>query len=315
MNGLPEGVAERVHLAPHTSLRVGGPAHFFARARSSLDVAPLLRWAARSGIPARVVGGGSNLLVADAGADGLVIKAATTHFEVVERDGSPVLVADAGVRFASVARRLSKQGYGGLEWAANVPGSVGGAVVNNAGAFGGDTASHVLAVAIVDASGVERRLSGDDMGYGYRTSVLKRRELPGPVGVLQVELRLERMDARESQRILAELQARRTLSQPRQLSAGSVFANPAGDYSGRLIEATGLKGLRIGGAQVSTQHANFIVNIGKATARDVFNLVTTMQQRVLAETGVWLQPEIELFGRWSDEELALVTQDVTKAEQ
>lgn len=301
--GLPEGLVQGEPLARHTSLKVGGAADYFARAGTAADLARWLRWAAEHEIPARVVGGGSNLLVADAGVDGLMVKPVGTRAEVVEQDGQPVLLADAGVTFASVARRLSKQGYGGLEWATNVPGTVGGAVVNNAGAFGGDTASALVAASVVDPEGRTRPMLPAELGYAYRTSVLKRREL-GLVAVASVELRLVRSNPEASQALVSSFTRQRTLTQPRILSAGSVFANPEGTYSGKLIEEAGLKGTRVGGAQISEQHANFIVNPGGATAADVYALMCLAQRTVYERTGTWLRPEIELFGRWTDAERA-----------
>lgn len=297
----PMAVRTGEPLGRHTSLKVGGPAEYFAEARGAAELAELLGWAEDRALPARVIGGGSNLLVADRGAGGLVVKSAGTAGRVIERDGQPVLLADAGATLANVARRLSKQGYGGLEWATNVPGTIGGAVVNNAGAFGGDTASHLLAATVVNAAGTVRRLAPADLDYGYRTSRLKRREL-GVLAVVEAELRLARSAPAASQARVAEFQRQRTSSQPRQLSAGSVFANPPGDFSARLIQEAGLKGTRIGGAEISTQHANFIVNVGQATAADVYALVRLAQQQVYQRFGTWLRPEIELFGRWTDTE-------------
>jgi UDP-N-acetylmuramate dehydrogenase len=288
-----------VSLAPHTSLRVGGPADFFLLAKSGQELARGLRWARERQLAVRVIGGGSNLLVAEAGVDGLVIKAAYARAEVEERDGEPVLVAEGGANLANQARRLAKQGLSGLEWAANVPGTVGGGVVNNAGAFGGDTASCLRGVTLVDA---EKRfwLSVDELQYAYRTSVLKRREL-GEVAVETVELRLKRTAAEQADGLVKQFNAERMRSQPRILSAGSVFANPPGTFSGKLIEEAGLKGVRVGGASISEQHANFIVNPGGATAHDVYALMRQGQHVVYQRTGVWLHPEIELFGRWSAE--------------
>jgi UDP-N-acetylmuramate dehydrogenase len=311
VSGLPAGVREKERLARHTSLKVGGPADYFAEARTIDELTALLRWADESGIPRRVIGGGSNLLVADAGVEGLVVKVASSWSEVAERNGQPVLVADAGVTLANVARKVSKQGFGGLEWAANVPGSVGGAAVNNAGAFGSDTASRVISVTMVDARGTNQRLEPADLHFGYRTSVLKRREL-GDVAVMRVELRLDHSTPEASQALVALYQAQRTASQPRQLSAGSVFANPEGRFSGQLIEQAGLKGASVGGAQISTRHANFIVNLGGATATDVFRLMRCAQDVVFERSSIWLQSEIELLGRWSDEEREALFGPVTR---
>jgi UDP-N-acetylmuramate dehydrogenase len=290
-----------VRLAAYTSLRVGGPADWFVLARSAQELASALRFAREHGLPIRVIGGGSNLLVADEGVDGLVVKAAFARATVQDRGGRPVLVAEAGANLANQARRLAKQDLGGLEWAANVPGTVGGAAVNNAGAFGGDTATCLEAVTVVDAEGRHLRFGPGELGYAYRASVLKRREL-GDVAVESVELKLTRCDSGTADARVKEFNAQRMRSQPRILSAGSVFANPEGTYSGKLIEEAGMKGTFLGGAQISEQHANFIVNPGDATARDVYALMRRAQDLVFERTRIWLRPEIELVGRWSEEE-------------
>jgi UDP-N-acetylmuramate dehydrogenase len=290
-----------VSLAPHTSLRVGGSAEWFVLARSAQDVAEGLCWAADHGVVARVIGGGSNLLVADAGVDGLVIKIGFGRSVVEARAGEPVLMAEAGANLANQARRLAKQDLGGLEWAANVPGTVGGAAVNNAGAFGGDTAACLVAVTLIDARGMRQKLTARDLSYAYRTSLLKRREL-GDVAVELVELRLHQCASGEAAARVNEFNAQRMRSQPRILSAGSVFANPQGSYSGKLIEEAGLKGVSAGGAQISEQHANFIVNPGGATARDVYALMRRAQDAVFERTTIWLRAEIELLGRWTEPE-------------
>jgi UDP-N-acetylmuramate dehydrogenase len=294
---------QSVILAPHTSLRVGGAADWFVLATSGRELAEALCWGADRGLDVRVIGGGSNLLVADAGVDGLVIKVGFGRTAVEQRDGLPVLVAEAGANLANQARRLAKQDLAGLEWAANVPGTMGGAAVNNAGAFGGDTATCLLAVRVVDANGRRTRLSPDELGYAYRTSVLKRREM-GTLAVENVELRLAPCAPGEAQARVKDFNAQRMRSQPRILSAGSVFANPQGAYSGKLIEEAGLKGFSSGGAQISEQHANFIVNPGGATARDVYALMRRAQDAVFERNAIWLHAEIELLGRWSESERA-----------
>jgi UDP-N-acetylmuramate dehydrogenase len=292
-----------VSLGPYTSLHVGGSADYFAMARSATEAAEGLAWAQDQDLPVRVIGGGSNLLVAESGVEGLVIKAAYAQASVAVRHGEPVLIADAGVTFANQARRLAKQGFGGLEWAANVPGTVGGAVVNNAGAFGGDTASCLIEAWMVDANGREMRVGRDELEYAYRTSALKRQQL-GVVAVGRAVIRLTQSSPVVADARVKELNAQRMRTQPRILSAGSVFANPEGTFSGQLIEEAGLKGTWAGGAQISEQHANFIVNPGSATARDVYTLMRQAQDVVCEQTGIWLRPEIELFGRWTVEERA-----------
>lgn len=298
-----------VLLGPYTSLRVGGAADAFVLARSGLELAQALRWAQDARVSVRVIGGGSNLLVADGGFDGLIVKAAGTATRVSDES----VWAEAGVMLANLARRLAKRGYAGLEWAANVPGTVGGAAVNNAGAFGGDTAGCLLSLTVVDAEGRRECLATHDLGYAYRTSVLKRGELQH-MAVESVALRLQTGIPGEPERKVREFNALRMQSQPRVLSAGSVFANPPADFAGRLIEAAGLKGAGIGGAQVSEQHANFIVNPGGATANDVYLLMRLCQTRVFEQFGVWLRPEIELLGRWTPEQrAALVHPDAVHA--
>lgn len=296
-------VERNVSLAPHTSLRVGGPAEWFLLAHTAHDLAEGLSWAREYGRPLRVIGGGSNLLVADAGVEGLIIKAAFARTEVTHDALGPKLVAEAGANLANLARRLAKQDLGGLEWAANVPGTVGGAAVNNAGAFGGDTASCLVAATLVDTSGRRTRVGPDELQYAYRASVLKRREL-GDVAVETVELRLHECTPGEADARVKAFNAERMRSQPRILSAGSVFANPPGTFSGKLIEEAGLKGMSVGGAQVSEQHANFIVNPGGATARDVYALMRRAQDLVFERTAIWLHAEIELLGRWTPDDRA-----------
>jgi UDP-N-acetylmuramate dehydrogenase len=288
----------QISLAPHTSLRVGGVADHFVLARSAGDVSEGFRWARDHGLDVRVIGGGSNLLVADAGVEGLIIKAAYNRTSV---EPGPIFVAEAGANLANQARRLAKQGLGGLEWAANVPGTVGGAVVNNAGAFGGDTASCLVWVTLIDATGQRTRMTADELRYAYRTSLLKRREL-GHVAVEKAALRVREVPDGAADALVKEFNATRMRTQPRILSAGSVFANPEGTFSGKLIEEAGLKGTWAGGAQISEQHANFIVNPGRGTARDVYTLMRQAQDLVFARTGIWLRPEIELIGRWAPDE-------------
>jgi UDP-N-acetylmuramate dehydrogenase len=184
-----------------------------------------------------------------------------------------------------------------------VPGTVGGATVNNAGAFGGSMADNLLDVVLIGPDGRERTVSHADLAYDYRTSSLKRGEF-GPTIVKSARLRVHRDDPKLALARIHEQQARRTASQPRQLSAGSIFANPPGDHSGRLIEAVGLKGARIGGAEISAQHANFIVNSGNATSRDVLQLMRQAQEAVWQQFGIWLHPEVQLVGRWDPDEVA-----------
>ncbi len=296
-------VGER--LAPHTSYRIGGPADLFLPATRTEQVVEALRAAHALGVPCRVIGGASNLLVADEGIAGLVVKQLvnSTCYAVDPADPTRVtLIASAGCQLASVARQSARRGLAGLVWASNVPGTVGAAVVNNAGAFGGSMAEVLERTLLVDATGQTVYLGPDDLAMAYRTTRLKRRELD--LVVLEAELRLQPGDAPTLEAEMRQVRERRQRTQPAGFSAGSMFANPPGDAAGRLIEAAGLKGARVGGAVVSPLHANFIVNERGASARDVYALMRRVQDAVYAQTGVWLVPEVQLVGRWRPEELA-----------
>ena len=301
-------VAEAVPLAPRTSLRVGGPARYYIESADPSALAPELAAAAAANLPILVLGGGSNLLVADAGFDGLAIRYTADDVAVTPTGRATAEVAaSAGLAFANLARRLAREGWGGLEWASNVPGTIGGAAVNNAGAFGKSMADDLVGLELLTPDGRARELTSAELSYAYRTSVLKRGEL-GPILVTRVRCAVYRADPDAALERIAELQRLRSETQPRQLSAGSVFANPPGDFAGRLIEVAGLKGTRVGGAEISGRHANFIVNLGRAgrggaTAEDVYALMRLAQDAVWERTGVWLRPEIQPVGAWRSEQL------------
>jgi UDP-N-acetylmuramate dehydrogenase len=295
---LPLDVAEQVPLGRFTSLRVGGPARQFFTSDDVRALARLLDAAVQDDSQILVLGGGTNLLFADEGFDGVVVRYTATGHRIETEPGDRLAIrAAAGVNLSNLARRLASEGLGGLEWAASVPGTVGGAVVNNAGAFGGCVADHLVDAEVVGPDGAVRTLAAAELGYAYRTSVLKRGEL-GPVVVRSARLSVHREEAEIAKGRILTFQNQRTASQPRQLSAGSIFANPPGDYAGRLIETAGLKGERRGGAEISAQHANFIVNTGSASATDVVTLIRLMQDEVWARFGVWLRTEVQLVGRW-----------------
>jgi UDP-N-acetylmuramate dehydrogenase len=278
---------------------VGGPADWYSEPRDVDAIRADIDFAAVRSIPVKVIGGGSNLLIADDGVEGLVIRPLVQEQSLDVTGGDAAVRVGAGASLGALARSLARQGWSGLEWAATVPGCVGGAVVNNAGAFGSSVSECLLAVTLLLQAGQIRRLETAELKYAYRTSLLKRGELPGAV-VLDAIFQLRRSNPAEAQRTIKQLQAQRTATQPRTLSAGSVFANPPGDYAGRLLEAAGAKGMRSGAAEISRQHANFIVNHGGASARDVFELMVAARGLVAEKFGVVLEPEIELAGRWSE---------------
>lgn len=302
----PSLVARDVALARHTSLRVGGPARYLVVSEDPSLLGAALAAAERAGLAVLALGGGSNLLVAEGGFDGLVVKYSSDRYAVAESgDQGGVVTAAAGLAIANLARRLGRAGWAGLEWASNVPGTIGGAAVNNAGAFGGCMANYLVGLELIDAAGRPRELANADLAYAYRSSCLKRGEL-GTVLVTAVRCRVRRDAPATTLARIAEYQRLRTASQPRQLSAGSVFANPADDFAGRLIEAAGLKGQRVGGAEISAHHANFIVNLGGATSMDVYTLVRLMQDTVWQRSRIWLRPEIQMVGSWGSVQLGAV---------
>ncbi len=281
---------ENEPLAHHTSWRVGGPARRFYRPADAADLAAFLRGLDPKE-PLLWLGLGSNLLVADSGFDGTVIhtQGALSAMRVTN-DGR--LDAEAGVTCAQAARLAARHGLVGVEFLAGIPGTVGGALAMNAGAWGGEIWSFVARVRTIDRYGQERERQVDDFAIGYR-------EVRGPAGewYLAAELGLAAGDTAAAQARIRELLAVRARHQPIGLpSCGSVFRNPAGDHAARLIEAAGLKGRRIGGAEVSPKHANFIINTGTATARDIRRLISLVQAEVERTAGVRLVLEVHQVG-------------------
>ena len=276
-------------MSGHCSWRVGGPARRLYRPADAADLVAFLR-GLPDDEPLLWVGLGSNLLVRDGGFRGTVL---LTQGRLTTLERTPAgLRAEAGVTCAKVAREAARAGCGGLEFCAGIPGTVGGALAMNAGAFGGETWRHVVRLETVDRHGVLRTRTPADYTVGYR-------EVAGPAGewFLAAWLRLEAGDGAAAQQRIRELLARRAESQPtREPSGGSTFRNPPGDHAARLIEAAGLKGLCVGGACVSDKHANFIVNRGAATAADIEQLIHDVQARVAAYSGVHLEPEVHIVG-------------------
>ena len=277
-------------LARHTSWHVGGPADIFFNPRDRTDLAAFLRALAPE-VPIHWIGLGSNLLVRDGGIKGVVI---STHgaLEALDRLNETTVRAEAGVACARIARQCIKWGLGPAEFFAGIPGTLGGALAMNAGAFGGETWRHVIAVGTIDRHGRTRRRTASEYQVGYR-------EVTAPASeewFVEASLSFEhRPGAHQSE--VRELLERRRASQPiGEWSCGSVFTNPPGDHAARLIEAAGLKGFRIGGASVSEKHANFIINHGEASAAEIERLIGHVRDTVERVHGVRLQPEVRIVG-------------------
>lgn len=278
-------------LAKYTTWRIGGPADVLVIPSNQDELSELMTVLHEHHIPWTQLGRGSNLLVADKGIRGVVIKLGEGFdYATFEEDR---IIAGGAHSVVKLCVLAAKRGLSGLEFAGGIPGSVGGAVYMNAGAHGSDTSKILQSARIVLHDGQIVTYSVEDMQYAYRHSILQ--EQPGIVVEASFQMKIGDRDT-----IMAEMNKhkdRRRITQPlQQPSAGSVFRNPPGDYSARLIESAGLKGYRIGGAEISTQHANFIVNVGQSTADDVLTLISHVQQEVLKQFGVQLQPEVYLMG-------------------
>lgn len=282
-------------LARFTAARLGGPADVLVLAHSQAALASAARWANASGLRWIILGGGANVLVSDLGYRGLVIINESKQITIDKDTGK--VVADSGVTLTPLARRCMNQGLKGLEWAVSVPGSLGGAVVNNAGAHGSDIAHHLQYATVLDLqdSGLPTVWPLEKFEYDYRHSVLKGQRQRYIVLEATLQLQTGYAPAELSQ-MADEFVAYRKRTQPPGASLGSMFKNPPGDYAGRLIEAAGLKGHRIGGVQISPVHANFFTNVEQASASDYTQLIDYARQQVLEKTGVQLELEIERIG-------------------
>lgn len=300
-----------VALASFTTMKVGGPADYFVTITTTDQLLKLIRWARSVQLPYFLLGGGSNILISDRGIRGLVIENRCRQVRIDEapccifpQDDRPYLMAESGAAMAGVARTSIRGGLTGLEWAVSVPGTIGGAVVGNAGAHGGEVKDTLEYAMLIDSNGDIQEYTVADFDYAYRDSRLKRlKPLVAdfkPV-VLSANFRLARGDATSSAAQAEQYLQHRRRTQPVAPSLGSTFVNPPGDYAGRLIEAAGLKGHRVGGVEVSTQHANFIINpggVGGGTATDVLRLIDHIQERVAATCGIELACEVQLVGEW-----------------
>ncbi len=295
--GLAAGLSLEEPLSKHTSYRIGGPAEFLATVENVDQLCSWVELARELKEPLLVMGEGTNLLVADRGCRGLVILNRCRDFVV--RHESYHVVAEAGVSLTHLARHTAENGLGGLEWAVGIPGTIGGAIVNNAGAYEGNMAGVVRTVRVLDRSGELHELASGDLGLGYRTSRFRGAASEEEI-VLSADLQLAPEETSFLKERLDEYTARRRKAQPRGRSAGSVFKNPPGLKAGQLIDEAGLRGRRVGDAQISLKHANYIVNRGHARAEDVRRLIDEVQDGVRRLYGVDLELEIELVGDWQE---------------
>lgn len=287
-----EEIRENEPLSRHTTWKVGGPADLLIHPKTREQLEQAMSIIYQKKYPWRVIGRGSNLLVRDKGIRGVVIKL-DEGFDYLQIDGTTVT---AGGAFSTVvlATKTARSGLTGLEFAGGIPGNVGGAVYMNAGAHGSDISEVLVSAEVLLENGEWKRLSNEELKFSYRTSVLQK-ELKGIV--TEATFQLQKGEAEEITAFLTQFKDRRRKTQPLQYPcAGSVFRNPPGDYAGRLIQEAGLKGYRIGDAQISELHANFIINRGQATAEDILSLIEYARDTIRKRYDIELEPEVLVIG-------------------
>lgn len=284
-----------VPLAKLTSFRVGGPAEWYVAPKRIEELQVAFDWARAQGLPVTLLGAGSNLLISDRGLSGLVVatrRLRHTQFD----DASGQVTVGAGEPLPRLAWRAAEKGWQGLEWSVGIPGTVGGAVVMNAGAHGGCAADSLLSAKVLMPDGSVRVLSAHDLRYRYRTSALQGRDWLVTEATFQLQ---PGADPTFVTAMTSKHLTQRKSTQPYHMpSCGSVFRNPGEYKAGWLIEQVGLKGFQIGGAQIAQRHANFILNCGNATATDIFQLIHHVQQRVAQEWSMSLEPEVKILGEF-----------------
>jgi UDP-N-acetylmuramate dehydrogenase len=287
----PDQLLQNESMSKHTSFRIGGPADLMILPSEIRQIQKTFQILRSFNVPVMVMGNGSNLLVKDKGIRGAVVKIAD-RFSRAEVKGESIL-AQAGILLSALSRLALNSSLRGLEFASGIPGTLGGAVTMNAGAYGGEMKDVIDCVSVLDEDGTVTTLSKEEMDLGYRTSIIQNtRKI-----VLEVFMKLEKGDYEESKALMREFTKRRQEKQPLSYpSAGSAFKRPVGYYAGKLIQDAGLKGMRIGDAQISEKHSGFIINLGNAKACDVIELIEKAKEKVKEQTGVELIPEVRIVG-------------------
>ena len=280
-------------MAKHTTFRVGGPADYFVSPADSVEVKNLTELCKAEGVPYYIVGNGSNLLVSDKGYRGVIIAIGREMSRIEVRENE--IRAQAGALMSQIAAAALENELAGFEFASGIPGTIGGAAVMNAGAYGGEMKDVIWQVTVLDGAGNTLVLSQDELEFGYRTSIVMKR---GYI-VLEVCIRLEKGNREDIFMKMEDFKQRRISKQPLEYpSAGSTFKRPEGYFAGKLIQDAGLRGFTVGGAQVSEKHSGFVINKGGATAQDVNSLMQEVSDRVYKEFGVRLEPEVRRLGEF-----------------
>lgn len=288
-----EHVWKEEPMKKHTTFRVGGPADYFVMPSSEEELAAVVRLCREAGMPYYIIGNGSNLLVGDKGYRGVMIQVFKS-MSSMKAEGE-MITAQAGCSLAQIAGLAAGESLTGFEFAAGIPGTLGGAVTMNAGAYGGEMKDVLVSVRMLDEEGEVLELAAEELGLGYRTSVIAKK---GYI-VLDAVLHLQKGDEEQIRACMAELREKRVSKQPLEYpSAGSTFKRPEGYFAGKLIQDAGLKGFSVGGAQVSEKHSGFVINTGEATAADIVELMRQVTEKVEADTGVTLEPEVKRIGEF-----------------
>ncbi|MBS5195974.1 MAG: UDP-N-acetylmuramate dehydrogenase [Clostridiales bacterium] len=281
-------------MSSHTTFRIGGAADYFLLPTEGTQIKGIFEICREEGIPCFILGNGSNLLVSDKGYRGAVIQM-YRNMNKIETEGT-VIRAQAGALLSAVAAEAKNHSLTGFEFAGGIPGTLGGAVTMNAGAYGGEMKDVLKSVTVADREGNIRKLSAEELNLGYRTSIVKT----AGYLVLEAEISLKEGNPEEIKALMKDLTERRTSKQPLEFpSAGSTFKRPEGYFAGKLIMDSGLRGYRVGGAQVSEKHCGFVINAGGATAADVRALIRDVQNTVYEKFGVMLEPEVRFLGDFS----------------
>lgn len=299
INKIYEGIKSRIAsedilrnemMKNHTSFKIGGPADIMILPKTIDDIVSSVDYCKKHNIKHLIIGNGSNLLVSDTGIRGVVIKIADNFSDVTIEETK--VKAQSGILLSRLAKMIMNESLEGFEFASGIPGTLGGAVAMNAGAYGGEMKDIITGASILDNDGRVIYLNKEDLKLGYRNSIIQEKNYT----VLEVDMELNRGDFEKIKNITDDLTKRRTTKQPLHLpSAGSTFKRPKGYYAGKLIEDSGLKGVRIGDAQVSDIHCGFVVNLGNATFEDVYNLIKLIQKVVMDKFGVKLETEVKII--------------------
>lgn len=280
-------------MSRHTTFRVGGPADYYVMPESINQITELVRICESGNIAYHIHGNGSNVIFSDSGYHGVVISIGQSMSGLGLKEDGVVIHADAGVTLAKLAAFAAENSLAGLEFASGIPGTLGGAVTMNAGAYGGEMKDVLVSVTVCDRNGTVKTLSNEELGLGYRTSIIQK----SAYIVLAADIKLNHGDKEAIKAAMKELNGKRREKQPLEYgSAGSTFKRPEGYYAGQLIEESGLKGYRSGDAMVSQKHAGFVVNVGNATAADVISVIRHVQEEVRSRYNVELETEVKMIG-------------------